>query len=178
MSEGSGSQQPSSEERIPIETVIRIEVKINKKTAINNSRTRAAEFEAQVEYTEANKKSYKSTRADNQKYVEELAMAAEKDVREGKMKQPYDMTTKLSGKYSKLKRPVEVKECKPITEFQEQRDRLMEHFEKLLNRLSPLNPSDIVAEDPDLPIAVTPSTTEEIRMAGRQTNQEWESIRT
>ncbi|VDO85403.1 unnamed protein product [Schistosoma margrebowiei] len=55
VSGGAGPQEASLNEWILIEIMIRIKVKINKKTAINNSRTRAAEFKAQAEYTEANK---------------------------------------------------------------------------------------------------------------------------
>ncbi|VDO73808.1 unnamed protein product [Schistosoma curassoni] len=40
---------------ISIETLDKIKEKKNKKTAINNSRTRAEKVQAQAEYTEANK---------------------------------------------------------------------------------------------------------------------------
>ncbi|VDP76442.1 unnamed protein product [Schistosoma curassoni] len=72
----------------------------NKKTAINNSRTRAEKAKAQAKYTEENKQVKKSIEADKQKYVEELATTAEKAAREGNMKQPYDTTKKLAGKYN------------------------------------------------------------------------------
>ncbi|VDP38312.1 unnamed protein product [Schistosoma curassoni] len=78
----------------------------------NNSRTRAEKVQAQAEYTEANKQVEKSIRTDRKKYVEELAMMAEKAAREGNMKQLYDTTKKLSGKYSKPERPVKDKEGK------------------------------------------------------------------
>ncbi|VDP86701.1 unnamed protein product, partial [Schistosoma mattheei] len=64
----------------------------NKKTAINNRRTRTEEVRAQAEYIEANKQVKKSIRADEKKYVEELATTAEKAAREGNMKQLYDTT--------------------------------------------------------------------------------------
>ncbi|VDO49087.1 unnamed protein product [Schistosoma margrebowiei] len=57
---------------------------------------------------------------------------------------------------------------KPITETQQQRNRLVEYFEELLNRPAPMNPPDIKAAHIDLPINVNPPTTEEIRMAIRQ----------
>ncbi|CAH8461116.1 unnamed protein product [Schistosoma haematobium] len=84
------------------------------------------------------------------------------------MKQLYDTTKKLSGKYSKPERPVKDKEGKPITEIQQQRNRWVEYFEELLNRPAPMNPPDIEAAHIDLPIDVNPPTTEEIRMAVRQ----------
>ncbi|CAH8666730.1 unnamed protein product [Schistosoma curassoni] len=94
------------------------------------------------------------------------------------MKQLYDTTKKIAGKYSKPKRPVEDKEGRPITEIQQQRNGWVEYFEGLLNRPAPMNPPDIEAAHTDLPIDVNPPTTEEIRMAGHQTNQERESNRT
>ncbi|VDP83519.1 unnamed protein product [Schistosoma mattheei] len=84
------------------------------------------------------------------------------------MKQLYDTTKKLAGKYSKPKRPVKDKEGKPITEIQQQWNRWVEYFEELLNRPAPMNTPDIKAAHTDLPIDVNPSTTEEIRMAVRQ----------
>ncbi|VDP52434.1 unnamed protein product [Schistosoma margrebowiei] len=43
----------------------------------------------------------KSIIAGKKKYAEELATTAERAAREGNMKQLYDTTKKLSGKYSK-----------------------------------------------------------------------------
>ncbi|VDP31627.1 unnamed protein product [Schistosoma curassoni] len=88
-------------------------------------------------------------------------MTTEKAAREGNMKQLYDTTKKLSGKYSKPERPAKDKEGRPITEIQQQWDRWVEY----------LNTPDIEAAHTDLPIDVNPPTTEEIRMAIRQTKR-------
>ncbi|CAH8665722.1 unnamed protein product, partial [Schistosoma curassoni] len=163
-----GLKKYHHKEWISTETVDKIKERKNKKAAINNSRTRAEKVQAQAEYIEANKQVKRSIRADKKKYVEELATTAEKAAREGNMKQLYDTTRKLSGKYSKPERPVKDKEGKPITEIQQQRNRWVEYFEELLNRPAPMNPVDIEAAHIDLPIDVNPPTTEEIRMAVRQ----------
>ncbi|VDP09404.1 unnamed protein product [Schistosoma curassoni] len=84
------------------------------------------------------------------------------------MKQLYDTTKKLAGKYSKPERPAKDKEGKTITEIQLQRNRWVEYFEELLNRPAPMNPPNIKAAHIDLPIDINPPTTEEIRMAVRQ----------
>ncbi|VDP28534.1 unnamed protein product [Schistosoma mattheei] len=84
------------------------------------------------------------------------------------MKQLYDTTNKLAGKYSKPERPVKDKEGRPVTEIQEQRNRWVEYFEELLNRLTPMSPLDIETTHTDLPIDVNPPTAKEIRMAIRQ----------
>ncbi|CAH8650385.1 unnamed protein product [Schistosoma mattheei] len=163
-----GLKKHHHKEWISIETLDKIKERKNKKAAINNSRTRAEKVQAQAEYIEANKQVKRSIRADKKKYVEELATTAEKAAREGNMKQLYDTTKKLAGKYSKPERPVKDKEGKPITEIQQQRNRWVEYFEELLNRPAPMNPPDIEAAHIDLPIDVNPPTTEEIRMAVRQ----------
>ncbi|VDP51352.1 unnamed protein product [Schistosoma margrebowiei] len=159
-----GFKKHHHKEWISIEILDKIKERKNKKAAINNSRTRAEKVQAQAEYIEANKQVKRSIRADKKKYVEELATTAEKAAREGNLKQLYDTTKKLSGKYSKPERPVKDKEGKPITEIQQQRNR----WEELLNRSAPMNPTDIEAAHTDLPIDVNPPTTEEIRMAIRQ----------
>ncbi|VDP24853.1 unnamed protein product [Schistosoma margrebowiei] len=163
-----GLKRYHHKEWISTETLDKIKERKNKKAAINNSRTRAEKVRAQAEYIEANKQAKRSIRADKKKYVEELATTAEKAAREGNMKQLYDTTKKLAGKYSKPERPVKDKEGKPITEIQQQRNRWVEYFEELLNRPAPMNPPDIEAAHTDLPIDVNPPTKEEIRMAFRQ----------
>ncbi|VDP68002.1 unnamed protein product, partial [Schistosoma curassoni] len=57
------------------------------------------------------------------------------------MKQLYDTTKKLAGKYSKPERPVKDKEGKPITEIQQQRNRWVEYFDELPNRPAGFNES-------------------------------------
>ncbi|VDP45789.1 unnamed protein product [Schistosoma margrebowiei] len=163
-----GLMKHHHKEWISIATVNKIKERENKKAAIINSRTRAEKVQAQAEYTEANKQVKRSIRADKKKYVEELATTAKKAAREGNMKQLYDTTKKLAGKYSKPERPVKDKEGKPITEIQQQRNRWVEYVEELLNMPAPMNPPDIEAAHTNLPIDVNPPTKEEIRMAVRQ----------
>ncbi|VDP64579.1 unnamed protein product [Schistosoma mattheei] len=170
-----GLKKHHHKEWVSIETLDKIKERKNKKAAINNSRTRAEKIQAQAEYIEANKQVKKSSRADKKMYVEELATTVEKATREGNIKQLYNTTKKLAGKYSKPERPVKDKEGKPITEIQQQWNKWVEYFEKLLNRPAP---PDIETAHTDLPIDVNPPTTEEIRMAGHQTNQERGSTRT
>uniref|UniRef100_A0A183KMJ6 DUF4200 domain-containing protein n=1 Tax=Schistosoma curassoni TaxID=6186 RepID=A0A183KMJ6_9TREM len=91
-----GSKKHHHEEWIFIETLDRIQERKKKKTAINNSRTRAEKVKAQTEYTEANKQVMRSIRADKQKYVEDLVAIVEEAAREGNMKQLYDTKKKLA----------------------------------------------------------------------------------
>ncbi|VDP64002.1 unnamed protein product [Schistosoma curassoni] len=63
---------------ISMETLVKMQEMKNNSRAINNSRTRVSKIMALAEYNEANKQVKKSIRADKQKYVEDLAMTAEK----------------------------------------------------------------------------------------------------
>ncbi|KAH9579334.1 hypothetical protein MS3_00009519 [Schistosoma haematobium] len=126
-----GLKKHHHKEWISVETLDSIKETKNKKTAINNSRTRTEKVRAQAEYIEANKPMKKSIKADKKKYVEELATMAKKAARQGNMKQLYDTKKKLAGRYSKPERPVKDKEGRPITEIQQQRNRWVEYFEEL-----------------------------------------------
>ncbi|CAH8471399.1 unnamed protein product [Schistosoma rodhaini] len=163
-----GQKKHHHKEWITVGTLDKIEARRNKKVAINISRTRAEKAKAQAEYTEANKQVKRSIRTDKRKYVEDLAMTAEKAAREGNMRQLYDTTKKLAGNYRQPERPVKNKEGKVINDIEEQRNRWVEHFKELLNRPAPLNPPNIEAAPTDLPIDIGPPTIEEISMAIRQ----------
>ncbi|VDO72166.1 unnamed protein product [Schistosoma margrebowiei] len=65
-----GRKNHHYKEQISIETLHRIKERKNKKTAINNSRTRAEKVQAQTEYIEANKQVKESIEANKQKHVE------------------------------------------------------------------------------------------------------------
>ncbi|VDP27686.1 unnamed protein product [Schistosoma mattheei] len=69
-------------------------------------------------------------------------------------------TKKLTGKFSKLKRPIKDKEGKTVNEIQEKSNIWVEYFEELLNRPASLNPPDTGAAHTDLSIDVTPPTIE------------------
>ncbi|VDP36615.1 unnamed protein product [Schistosoma margrebowiei] len=167
-----GLKNHHHEEWISSVTLDRIKERKNKKTEINSSRTRAEKGQAQAEYIEADKQVKRSIEADNKKYVEKLATTAEKASREGNMKQLYDTTKKLAGKYSKPQRPVKDKEGRPFTEIQQQWNRWVGYFGGLLNRPAPMNPPNIEAAHTDPPIDINPPTTGEIRMAIRQIKSE------
>ncbi|VDP28255.1 unnamed protein product [Schistosoma margrebowiei] len=90
-----GHKKHHHKEWITVDTLDKIQERRNKKAVINTSRTRAEKVKAQAEYTEVNKQVKRSIRTDKRKYVEDLAMRAEKAAREGNMRQLYDTTKKL-----------------------------------------------------------------------------------
>ncbi|VDO66236.1 unnamed protein product [Schistosoma margrebowiei] len=61
------------------------------------------------------------------------------------MRQLRDTTKKLARRYSRTKRSVKDREGKTINEIQEQKNRCVEYFKKLLNSLAPSNSPDIEA---------------------------------
>ncbi|VDO70776.1 unnamed protein product [Schistosoma curassoni] len=101
-----GHKKHHHKEWINIETLDRIQETKKKKTAINDSRTRAGKFKAQAKYTEANKQVKKSIETNKQKYMEKLAVTEEKAAGEGNMRQLCDTPKILAGKYNKQERPV------------------------------------------------------------------------
>ncbi|VDO99419.1 unnamed protein product [Schistosoma curassoni] len=68
-----GLNKHHHKEWVSIETLDSIKERKNKKLAINNSRTRAENVQAQAECIEANKQVKKNIKADKRKYVEELS---------------------------------------------------------------------------------------------------------
>ncbi|VDP46747.1 unnamed protein product [Schistosoma margrebowiei] len=106
-----------------METLDKIQGRENKKTVIYNSRTSTEEVKVQTEYTEVNKPMKKSIKANKQKYMEELATTVGKATRKENMKQLYDTTKKLAGKYNKPERSVKDKEVKTVIGIREQKYR-------------------------------------------------------
>ncbi|KAI0214697.1 hypothetical protein LSAT2_000182, partial [Lamellibrachia satsuma] len=132
-----GPRTPQQKEWISVETLRKVQMRKEKKTAVNNSRTRTAKAKAQEEYAEVNREVKKSIKVDKRNYIDSLAEEAEQAAGRGNMKELYDTTRKLSGKYCHPERPVKDKEGNAIIGNEQQLDRWAEHFEELLNRPAP-----------------------------------------
>ncbi|VDO64242.1 unnamed protein product [Schistosoma margrebowiei] len=75
-----GHNKPHHRKWITVDTLDKIQERMNKKAAIKNSRTRAEKVKAPAEYTEVKKQVKRSVRTDKRKYVEYVeyvAMTAE-----------------------------------------------------------------------------------------------------
>ena len=162
-----GYRKFQQKEWISTETQQGIQTRKEKKALVTNSRTRASKAKAQEEYTNINR-----IKADKRKYIDNLAEEAEDAARNENMKQLYDTTRKLSGKYSRPQRPVRDKEGNSIKTKDGQLHGWAEHFEELLNRPPPVNPPDIQPAQTELPISCDIPSREEIRKAAAE---EWES---
>lgn len=107
----------------------------------------------------------KSIKADKRNYTETFA---EEAAQHGNMKDLYTTTKQLSKKFSKLERPVKDKDGRAISEEEGQRNRWMEHFQKLLNRPAPQDPPDIQPADSNLPVDYGKPMKEELQKAIKQ----------
>ncbi|VDP06731.1 unnamed protein product, partial [Schistosoma mattheei] len=76
--EVTGHEEHHHKEWITVDTLDKIQERRNKKAAINASQTRAEKAKAQAEYTGEIKQVRRSIRTDKRKYVNDLAMTAEK----------------------------------------------------------------------------------------------------
>jgi len=90
------------------ETWRRIEVRKENKSAVNNSRTRVAT--AHDEHTEANREVKMRVNMNKRNFINSLAKEAEQGAGSGNMRELYDTTNKLAGKYCKQERSVQEKE--------------------------------------------------------------------
>ena len=160
-----GRRKTQQKDWISVETMRKIQTRREKKEAVNSSRTRAAKVIAQKEHTAANREVKKSVKTDKRNFVEGLAQETEKAAASRNMKQLYDTTRKLAGKFKKSERPIRDKNGSVLVGADKQLNRWAEHFEELLNRPAPQNQPDIQPAETDLPIDCNKPTREEIKKA-------------
>nr|KAG5686071.1 hypothetical protein BaRGS_030686 [Batillaria attramentaria] len=160
-----GKRKTQHKEWISADTIQKLEVRKKKKTALNTSRTRRAKAKAQEEYTAADREVKRSTRKDKRDYIDNLASQAEEAARQGNLKDLYQVTKKLAGKFQQTDKPVKDKNGHPLTTTEEQLKRWAEHFRELLNRPIPETPPDIPPAETELPINCDKPSKAEIRKA-------------
>ena len=141
-SEVLGKKKYQQKDWISADTVNNVQVRKERKGAVNNNRTRAANAEAQEEYTEVNRAVKKSVKIDKANFNEDLAKEAEDGSAHGNMKQLYDITSKLAARYQHTDRPIKDKNGNALTSDEDHLKKWREHIEVLLNRPPLQNPSD------------------------------------
>ena len=100
-----------------------------------------------------------------------VAQEADEAAASRNMKQLYDITKELTGKFGRTERPVKDKNGSVLMGADKQLSirRWAEYCKELLNRSAPANTPDIPAAEEDLPIDCgKPGTSEEIRKAIKQ----------
>ena len=163
-----GHYKHTHKEWITPETLEKVADRKRRKAVLNNSRTRAEKARNQEAYSTANRSVKNSIKADKRNFIEALAAEAEEAARQGNMRDLYNTTKKLSGKFSKPERPVKDKQGRAIQGEEGQKNRWREHFEELLNRPAPQDPPDIQPAENDLLINCGEPTEEEIQGAIKQ----------
>ena len=161
-----GRRKPQQKDWISAETIRKIQIRKDKKRAVNSSRRRAAKVAAQKEHTAANREARKIVKTDKRDFVQGLAEEAERAAANRNMTQLYDKTKKLAGKFKKSECPIRDKNGTVPTGVDKQLNRWAEHFGELINRPIPQNQPDIQPVEEDLLINwIDKTTREEIKRA-------------
>ena len=110
-----GKEKKHQKEWISMSTIQKLEVRKEKKSAVNISRTRASRARAQQEYTEADREVKRSIRQDKRDFIDNLARQAEEAAGQRNLKELYSVTRKLAGKFQQTNKPVKDKSGKSLT---------------------------------------------------------------
>ena len=138
-----GKKKRQHKDWITVETINKLQVRKEKKAALNNSKTRSTKVAAHEQYTVANRAVKKSVKTAKVNFIDSLAPEAEDAAARGNMKQLYDTTRKLAGNFKQAVWPIKDKYVVILTSDEDQMGRLRDHFEELLNRPAPSNQPDI-----------------------------------
>ena len=138
-----GKKKRQHKDWISVETINTLPVRKEKKAVLNNSRTRSTNAAAHEQYTVANRAVKKSVKTGKVNFIDSLAKEAEDAAARGNIKQLYDTTRKLAGKFKQAEIPIKDKNGVLLTSEEDQIGRWRDHFEELLNRPAPSNPPDI-----------------------------------
>ena len=160
-----GKRKRQHNDCISVETINKLHVRKEKKAVLNNSRTRSTKAAAHEQYTIANRAVKKSVKTDKVNFIDSMAKEAEDAAARGNMKQLYDTTRKLAGKFKQAERPIKDKNGVILTSEEDQMGRWRDHFEELLNRPAPSNQPDIPLASEVLEVNCEIPDREEIRKA-------------
>ena len=160
-----GKKKRQHKDWISVETINKLQVRKEKKAVLNNSRTRSTKAAAHERYTVANGAVKKSVKTDKVNFIDSLSKEAEDAAARGNMKQLYDTTRKLAGKFKQAERPIKDKNGVILTSEEDQKGRWRDHFEELFNRPAPSNPPDIPLASEVLEVNCERPDREEIRKA-------------
>ena len=148
-----------------METINKLQLRKEKKAVLNNSRTRSTKAAANEQYTVANRAVKKSVKTDKVNFIDSMAKEAEDAAARGNIKQLYDTTRKLAGKFKQAERPIKDTNGLILTREEDQMGRGRDHFEELLNRPAPSNPPNILLASEVLEVNCERPDREEIRKA-------------
>lgn len=104
-----GRRNAHHKEWISVDTMEKLDVRKEKKAALNTSRTRAAKAKAQEDYTTKDKEVNKSISKDKWDHIDNLVKLAEEAAGQGNLREMYMVTMKLSNKFRQTDKPVKDK---------------------------------------------------------------------
>ena len=125
--------------------------------------------QVQSQYREKDKEVKRSARKDKRAYLDNLAREAEHAASRGHFSTVYKITKRLCKPTSSQAVPIRDKNGKQLTSQQEQAERCVEHFRKVLNQPEPQNAADPTPPEELLNIDCTPPTVSEIEAAIKKT---------
>ena len=94
-----GKKKTQNKEWISADTIHKLETRRERKTVLNNSRTRTAKARAQEEYTAVDREVKRSIKKDKRDYIDDLARQAETAAGLGNLRDLYLVTKKLTGNF-------------------------------------------------------------------------------
>lgn len=106
----------------------------NKKEAGNRSKAMATKAAAQKEYAAANKEVKRSVKRDKRKFIEDLTQQTEEAAGKNNLKDLYQTTRKLTGKFRHTQAHIKNSQGVLLTTKEDQVKTWTEHFRDLLNR--------------------------------------------
>ena len=116
-------------------------------------------------YNRLSKAIKKSAQRDKRSYTEELATKAENAARQNRMKEVYDITRKLTGKFNKSSSHIRDKQGNLLKTDEDNLNRWAEHFNDILNVPSSEEEVDIPPSEDTLDILTEPPSLQEIKEA-------------
>ena len=115
-----GKKKIQHKEGISADTIHKLEASRERKTMLNNSRTRATKARAQEEYTAVDREVNRSIKKDRRDYIDDLARQAGTAAGQGNLRDLYLVIKKLTGKFQQTDKPVKDKNRDPPTATKEQ----------------------------------------------------------
>ena len=99
-----------------------------RKSVLNNIRTRAAKAKVQEEYTAVDREVKRSIKKDKRDYIDDLDTQVETAAGQRNLRDLFLVTKKLTDKFHQTDKPLKDKNGNPLTTTQEQLKRWAEHF--------------------------------------------------
>ena len=147
------------------ESLDKIDHRKEKKDLVNRAKTRQQKQNAQQEYQKIHKEVRASIKNDKRVYMEEMAQRGEEAAAKGNLKELYEITRKLAGKWKTTNGPIKDQSGQLLTTQQTQTERWAEYFGTLWNRPPPVNKWTIPPASADLDINCDRPSRDEIKKA-------------